>query len=679
MFSQLPDNFITRPSWDVIRETKDKFLETGQLDTAEDTLDAKIVDSWRRSKEYGLLPDSIPRPHVLSEEESLRIREQHEMLIQQVDEIFDSLYSHDVIMANSAYGFYLFDPNSTLLLTNGDALLWTESKPKVLSVWDERSMGTSAHVIALRHAQSISVFGPEHYLAVLDYSVVVSVPLLNEDGVPYAAISVSRHLSDWECQYDDKTSITSHLYGVANTVAAAIGGRVRTQLKERQMRHAFVSIVEELEQGEVVVDKHGVIRYQNMMAEGLLGLETEDRITDSPWDWREVKTAIMQNKEIMTNITIKSNQYRVSVRPFYNKVVQETDTFLLTFKRVSEEIEKVKHKQKVLEQSDVVSGSGFTFSDMIGTSKALHRAINKAKTFSYLEESILLLGESGTGKELFAKAIHSDYRPEGPFIAINCGAMPHNLIESELFGYEGGSFTSANRHGRAGKIELAQGGTLFLDEIGDMPIDLQAVLLRVLQDKKIMRIGGNQYIDVDFRLIAATNKNIQEMVRNGAFREDLFYRLSALSVSVPPLRERNGDVELLFRHYMMSYAEKYAHLQNTTFRIHPEVINAIYEYDWPGNVRELQNAVVYAVAVSKGGDIAKESLPQHIIERKPPLIDTSTIAPEKMYSLDFLERLLIQNALFYTKNNIAKASSLLGISRSTLYRKLKEYNLSADE
>lgn len=666
------------PGWEEILHNKNSFLTSGTINNDAYSIDSAVVKSWQKSRSSGLFPDQDGKMVYLSPEETSALRHEHEVLIKKVDEIFEALYTRDSIMANAAFGFYLFDAHNHLMLTNGDAMIFKDKHPKQFPIWSEKTLGTSAHILALRQAKTVCIFGPEHYLSAFDKSVVASVPLLNEDGIPYAAISISRHLSDWEQKYEDKNTISLHLCGVANTVAAATESRMRSHFQERQIQKAFASIIEELEQGQIVLNKDKIIQYQNAVAEQLLGLQVGQPIDEAPGDWSELEAAIQGDRDIATNFVIGDEVYRLYVRPFYNKSSATTDIYLVTLKQQSAEDGNKKSDETRPTHKNEVSHTSFCFKDLIGTSKALERAVNKAKTFSYLDESILLLGESGTGKELFAKAIHNDYKPNGPFIAINCAAMPRNLIESELFGYEGGSFTSAERNGRAGKIELAQGGTLFLDEIGDMPIELQAVLLRVLQDKRIMRIGGNQYIDVDFRLIVATNTDIQEQVKQGNFRQDLFYRISALSVTIPPLRDRNSDIELLFRHYMQSYRKKYTRLRNTTFRIHPDVIKAIYHYEWPGNVRELQNAVVHAIATAVDGNITLATLPESITATKAPMID-GDMPPDKIYSIDFLQKILIQNALFSTKNNIAKAANLLGISRSTLYRKLKEFNLEVED
>ncbi len=226
----------------------------------------------------------------------------------------------------------------------------------------------------------------------------------------------------------------------------------------------------------------------------------------------------------------------------------------------------------------------------MGESHVFKRTVTLAERFAKSPENILLIGESGTGKELFAQAIHNVYCPQGPFMAVNCAAMPRELIESELFGYEGGSFTGAERAGRPGKIELAHGGTLFLDEIGDMPLELQAVLLRTLEDKQVMRVGGSRYKKVDFRLIAATNKSLLTMVRENQFREDLYFRISVLAIDIPPLRERNDDISLLSNFFVENYCRK---MGWNIPEITPLAQSRINSYGWPGNVRQLQNAMIY--------------------------------------------------------------------------------------
>ncbi|BAE86551.1 sigma-54 interaction domain-containing protein [Desulfitobacterium hafniense] len=325
------------------------------------------------------------------------------------------------------------------------------------------------------------------------------------------------------------------------------------------------------------------------------------------------------------------------------------------------------------EEKKVGFETDFNFSSIIGESSRIEQAKKLAKRFAASSANVLLIGESGTGKELFAQAIHNQSCPSGPYMVLNCAAIPRNLIESELFGYDGGAFTGAKKSGSPGKIELAQGGTLFLDEIGDMPLDTQAVLLRVLENKQVMRVGGAKYQKVDFRLIAATNKDLQLMVDEGAFRLDLYYRLSVLSVHIPPLRQRGEDIIALAKFFLKKHCSNIDKIPEISF----EAQIVLKAYDWPGNVRQLENAMIHALHVFDSDTILPEHLPEGIANGH---IDQNTKAGRTLLkhdrkqtteSIKELEEIAIENALVRTGNNIAQAASILGVSKSTLYRKIK--------
>ncbi|NLM20373.1 MAG: sigma 54-interacting transcriptional regulator, partial [Peptococcaceae bacterium] len=317
----------------------------------------------------------------------------------------------------------------------------------------------------------------------------------------------------------------------------------------------------------------------------------------------------------------------------------------------------------------------YRFEDIIGKDTGLKKVVDLARRFAHSPENVLLIGESGSGKELFAQAIHTESRPQGPFMAVNCAALPRELIESELFGYEGGSFTGAERSGRPGKIELAHGGTLFLDEIGDMPLELQAVLLRTIEDKQVMRIGGRRYNKVDFRLIAATNRNLYNMVKENQFREDLYFRLSVLTINIPPLRARKEDIEILSKYFIETYCQKQGWEVPTLSSAAQARIN---EYEWPGNVRQLQNAMIYAVNTALNDTITADDLPSYVnLEIVPSKVDgmMDYFDDDKALSLQNIEKNAIKAAMLRAENYIPAAAEILGISKSTLYRKLKEYEI----
>jgi two-component system NtrC family response regulator len=281
----------------------------------------------------------------------------------------------------------------------------------------------------------------------------------------------------------------------------------------------------------------------------------------------------------------------------------------------------------------------------------------------------MLLGASGTGKELLARAVHEKSGRKGEFIAINCAAIPENLLEAELFGYERGAFTGAVK-ANVGKIELAQGGTLFLDEVGDIPLPLQVKLLRFLQERVIERIGGRQPIAVDTRIVCATHQDLEAMIADGRFREDLYYRLAEIVVKIPSLAERSGDAVLLARHFVNRFSRD---LNPSIQSLSPDAIAAIDGYAWPGNVRELENRLKRAVIMADGKSVTATDLDLKggSSEEEMPLINLRV-------AREIADRKAIRQAMSRTDNNISGAAKLLGISRPTLYDLLKQYSLTAN-
>ena len=303
--------------------------------------------------------------------------------------------------------------------------------------------------------------------------------------------------------------------------------------------------------------------------------------------------------------------------------------------------------------------------EIIGTSPAMEKVFDTIRRVADSEVSVLIVGESGTGKELVARAIHrQSTRKEGPFIAINCGAIPETLLESELFGHEKGAFTGAHMQ-RCGRIELAQGGTLFLDEIGELSTALQVKLLRVLQERCIERVGGRVEIPVDARIIAATNLDLQQAMKEGRFREDLYYRLNTVTIGVPPLRERGADIVMIAKSLLQQYTAE-AKRKITGFS--KEAVMAIERYSWPGNVRELENRVKRAVTLSDQTRLSPDDLDLEL----PSEFSTGTTLKE---ARDAIEKSLIEQTLSKTNGNITKAAVILGVSRPTLHDLLSRHNI----
>ena len=326
----------------------------------------------------------------------------------------------------------------------------------------------------------------------------------------------------------------------------------------------------------------------------------------------------------------------------------------------------------------------FHFRDIVTTSTRLLDVIAMAKQAALSDCNVLIEGESGTGKELFAQSIHNaSSRRNGPFVAVNCGAIPRDLMASELFGYADGSFTGAKKGGKPGKFELAEGGTLFLDEIGDMPLEQQVGLLRVLQERVVTRVGGDREIPVDVRVICATNRDLRKESQENNFREDLYYRLNVVGLHVPPLRERKEDILPLFCSFWATNANCDA--ENFLKLLQPEVIDILSRYHWPGNVRELQNAADRMMYFSEGKEITVQYLPRHILksvtgeqktaesEEDPGLTVTSIHGMRRRKRekrLEFQRKELL-HALDAANGNVSEAARSLGVSRATFYRKLK--------
>jgi len=303
------------------------------------------------------------------------------------------------------------------------------------------------------------------------------------------------------------------------------------------------------------------------------------------------------------------------------------------------------------------------FESMIGQSKSMQEIFDLIQDIAPTGSTVLITGETGTGKELAARAIHThSSRSEGPFVSVNCGGIPEHLMESELFGHLKGAFTDA-KETRKGRLELAHGGTLFLDEIGEISMRMQIDLLRVLEDRVFYRVGGTQPIEIDFRVIAATNRDLEEAIRKGMFREDLFYRLNVISLQMPSLRERKEDIPLLAEHFLHRFSQE---TNKSGELISREAIDEMMLYEWPGNIRELENAIERAVVVCKGPKVMPVDLP--IFRPEYVCIPPSNTLME-------VEKAHIQQILNDNQWNISRSATILGIDRSTLYGKIKRYNI----
>ena len=348
-------------------------------------------------------------------------------------------------------------------------------------------------------------------------------------------------------------------------------------------------------------------------------------------------------------------------KPFINEELLAKVRAMLRIKDLHEELKRERDKNILLTQA---LERRYSFGNILGKNTRMEEIFELISDIANTDSTVLIQGESGTGKELIARAIHfNSHRKTKPFVVANCSAYSQNLLESELFGHEKGSFTGAIRR-KIGRFEMANGGTIFLDEIGEVSPPTQILLLRVLQDHRFERVGGEETLEVDVRAIAATNKNLTDEMKKGTFREDLYYRLNVIPIFVPPLRERKDDVPLLASHFL----EKFSHEKGKEIiSFSPEVMEIFLSHAWPGNVRELENVIEHAIIVAKQDKILPRDLPQYLLQ-KPSV-------PQEFTTLQDYEKDLILRTLEETNWNKHKAAKKLNINRSTLYGKMKRYGL----
>lgn len=377
--------------------------------------------------------------------------------------------------------------------------------------------------------------------------------------------------------------------------------------------------------------------------------------------------AVRENRRLMANIeagkSVYGIPYTVVALPLHNEAQQTIGSLVMVFVR------KVADYKK----EPQLFSAKYGLDDIVGSGERMSACKARARRIARSSSTVLILGETGVGKELFAHAIHKESsRHRGPFVRVNCAAIPEALLEAELFGYEEGSFTGARKGGQVGKFELAEGGTIFLDEIGDMPFNMQAKLLRILQEREFERIGGKGVKQVNMRIVAATNADLDTLIRNGRFRSDLYYRLNVLTLSIPPLRDHRQDIPEYIDHFRNVYERE----QNLSTRLSPECVAALTNYDWPGNIRELGNIVEKVMFEAEGRTATVEDLPRHIAEsfhtRRPESVPDGCL----LAKLERLEMEEIRKALAMFNGNRTDAAEHLRIARIRLYRKLKKYKLS---
>ncbi|CDX04472.1 transcriptional regulator with PAS, ATPase and Fis domain [Desulfitobacterium sp. LBE] len=651
------------PVREKIARTLDRFLAYNEDPRECNFVREEIAESWIRSRSYGITQDIDLSSKRVKPSTWKRVLKNSGTLLSVAKEIL--LKDLSFVTRHSDFSAFLFDDKGiTLLPVNGGKTF--SSVVPGLDV-SEESIGTSSHSLCIYHDTPTFLVAPENFnWTIQDVSASVSVPIHYENGT-LAGVLTFTYNRDNDLYLTSREMLSGMIafqFSLVQKIENSLKGledNPKTSPSQTQNYLLFEIIRSLTDACLVAVNRKGEFLHINIGAEKLLQATIKQL--------KGTNIIAVTGNELRLIDALKSNKSTPDfpIQLFSNgnpidcvmRVVPVNDNeAIIRFKQL---------KSSKPNNSENLSAI-YTFSDIAGESPELARTKQLAQKFASTSRNIILFGRSGTGKELFAQAIHNASRSQGPFISINCASLPRGLVESEFFGYEGGSFTGADRKGRAGKLELADGGTLFLDEIGDMPLGFQPILLRALENKQVMRIGGNQYVPTNFRVIAATNKDIPDLISRNLFREDLYYRLSSLKLLIPSLKERRNDILVLAHYFIHKQCQEY-NLPIPT--IEPDVEKALISYEWPGNIRELHNCIGTALTLAEDGVIKVEDLPPEILSQSYDV--NETFEPK---TLDEMEETAIRDVMFRTGHNVSKAARFLGINRTTLYQKLKKYHIS---
>jgi transcriptional regulator of acetoin/glycerol metabolism len=624
--------------------------------------DYSVLESWRRCRQLGINPYSDGQPTRLSDAELSRRLEVNRDLIEIGQPIIDVAYR---LAAHYKLVVSLLDEEGYILILTGEAedvyrQTGVSYVPGMHCALEE--MGTSSIPLVMQSGKPVRIAGSEHYCQRYHQVSCSAAPIKKENGKIIGVVALTE--IDLEASYCS--------LGIVGVAAKAIETGIRMKLAQEQItlnNRLQNMIVESISDGLMTIDADGMITYINMLGAKILRVTVSDSIGKHISEIVDFDPVILQvlktgHGYVDKEFRLESKKHglmhfvktAIPLRDDSEQIVGVVDIF--------REIKRVRNMVNQMVGAHAI----FMLGDIIGESAPVVEMRRLAQLTATSKATVLLEGESGTGKELLAQAIHNcSFRSSGPFVAINCGAIPRDLIESELFGYEDGAFTGAKHGGRPGKFEMAQGGTLFLDEVSEMPFEMQVKLLRVLQQNEVVRVGGIQVIPIDVRIIVATNCNLSKMVQEGNFRKDLYYRLNVMDISLPPLRDRADDIRLLINHFLNKFTKSTGLIK----KILPNAMQLLTAWQWPGNIRELENAIEHACCLSENGDIAIEHLPISIqksfLEKK---------AVPRIMSLKEAERVAIENVIQITRGNVSESARSLGIGRNTLYDKLKEYAIN---
>ena len=666
------------------------------LPIPEDVVRPLILSSWLRCRKNGVPMEGVDKTPLSDTALRQRILARP-VLCNIAFSYLEELYTH---IQGSGFLLSLSDEEGYILFMRGDEKLKKYSEDNLFVAGANRSeerFGTNGIGTVLTTGQPLQVYGNEHYFEVHSDWACSGAPIILSGGKIGGVVCLSGMAEN----------VSAHTVGLVAAAADSISRQIH--LKEL------------LDQKSLLTEKLDLIieTFPNSVAL----LDQDLRITTFNHcltDLLQIPAEQLQKRPVFDLIDKKAISESAFRNGIQDKALQLTDEFHHQF--VSLSVQKANPLEYVMQLMPLSelhqrvnhilgNDAHFSFQDIIGESPQIRDTIKLAQIAATNDATVLLQGESGTGKELFAQSIHNaSARRNNPFIAVNCGAIPKSLIESELFGYESGSFTGARKEGAAGKFELADGGTIFLDEIDGMSFETQVALLRVLQNREVQRIGARKPKRINVRIISASNQNLEHLVSDHKFRQDLYFRLNVFNIKIPSLRERGEDIRILSEFFLVKYAANTGSGRVAT--LSEDALFLLLRYPWEGNVRQLENALERAVYITPDGWITPACLPREIQEYVPAQ-DTSEYsgfgvgniftqttpagrqsapaAPDgisdnvsqpkdgKPFSIQERENHQIQEALSFTHGNIREAAGLLGISRRTLYRKLELYHIDYNQ
>lgn len=632
---------------------KQRFRQTGEIDPC---VRPEIAASWARCRERGLdMAVSYP-PTV--DNETLRQRQKEEAyLLGAAKPVMHDILEQ--ISEVSLFGVgYVCDRNNLLLALECPEPLRQMAELAGLRegvIWEEQYVGTNSINLAMDADAVRCSYGSEHYLDFFSIVSCVTAPIHNNDGEIVGSITITYY----------REFYNAILMGLIQTAAKLIEKQIWSFRYNAVMDYALNNS----DEGVLILNSRmEILQVNKALLRMIDNPQADPAALDIQMLFKEIAfDEILFSEQMHTEIreTFLTHQkltVRVNVDIYRIDAYGTQDGYVITCRDIG----------KLISDSRQFTGSSarFTFESIVTQDAHMRELIRQCRSIAKRDCPILLLGESGTGKEVFAQSIHNGSgRASKPFVAVNCAALPISLVESELFGYEKGAFTDGLATGKAGKFEIANGGTIFLDEIGELPLDVQAKLLRVLDNHTITRIGGSTEKKLDIRVIAATNRDLYQCVRQKSFREDLYYRINMFTLELPPLSQRQEDIPLLADYFLSRLS---AENRDVTKSFSPEYLQALREHVWRGNVRELQNIVTRAYYLCPNATITVSQLPPGFVEPavSSPISHGGTV--------EDMERDLMERALRACDGNISKAAESIHVSRSTFYRKMKSYGITAE-